>query len=137
MDADSLLTSNQKQQLGSLGVAAVYLFGSAAEGMSHPLSDLDLGVLLRNDPHRRVDFNLLYIALYDLFTEAFPGKSLDIVFLDRTGLEIAFDAVAHGKTLFECSRVDRFELEERITLLYADFRPLLNEFDSEVLQRIE
>jgi len=101
------------------------------------LSDLDLGVLLRNQPRRRVDFNLLYVALYDLFTDVFPGKALDIVFLDRAGLEIAFDAVAHGEVLYECSREERLELEERITLLYADFRPLLSEFDANLLQRIQ
>ena len=137
MNPDTLLTKNQKEQLSSLGIAAVYLFGSAAERKSHPLSDLDLGVLLRRDPQRRVDFNLLYIALYDLFTEVFPQKSLDIVFLERAGLEIAFDAVAHGQILFERSRDERLELEQRITLLYADFRQLLSEFDSGVLQRIE
>lgn len=137
MNPDTLLTKNQKEQLSSLSIAAVYLFGSAAEGKSHPLSDLDLGVLLRRDPQRRVDFNLLYIALYDLFTEVFPQKSLDIVFLERAGLEIAFDAVANGQILFERSRDERLELEQRITLLYADFRPLLSEFDSGVLQRIE
>lgn len=137
MTSEQLFTQSQKEQLGSLGIVAVYLFGSTAEGKSHSLSDLDLGVLLRKDPQRRVDFNLLYIALYDLFTDVFPGKALDIVFLDRAGLEIAFDAVAHGEILFEHSPEERLELEERITLLYADFRPLLSEFDANVLQRIE
>lgn len=131
-----LLTSEQQRKLQSLGVLAVYLFGSHAEGRSHPLSDLDLGIVLDTKQPYGENLNPVYEALYDLFTDVFPDRPTDIVFLQRAGLEIAIDAIFYGEVLFEASAEKRVQFEEGIMLLYADFKPVLDQFDAAVLGRI-
>jgi hypothetical protein len=58
------------------------------------------------------------------------------VFLEKGGVEITMDAIIHGQVIYESLRVARFEFEQRMMMFYADFKPLLNKFDREILQRI-
>jgi len=128
------ITFRHTQLLRELGVSLIYLFGSVAEGNEHDLSDLDIGIALQSEPSN--DVSELYNALYDIFTEIFPGEKVDIVFLQRAGLELRFDAVTHGTLLFEAEHNSHYDFEERTRLLYADFQPLLQEFDDQILERI-
>lgn len=129
------LSESQKQQLRELGVRLVYLFGSHAEGMEMPHSDVDIGIVLQRMP-REDTIGTTYQVLYDLFTDAVPGKKVDIVFLQKAGLELCFDVVNHGRLAFESRPGDHLDFEEHITIMYADFRPLLNEMNQGLLQRI-
>ena len=126
----------QLQRLQKLQVSLVYLFGSHAEGKDQPLSDFDIGVVFLQDISYERDCRKIYHELYDIFSDIFPCKNIDIVFLQKAGLELCMDVIQHGRILFEHSKDRRMEFEERITLLYADFKPLLNEFDRAVLDRI-
>ena len=132
-------TSLDQQEVGklqSLGVSLVYLFGSVAEGTDHGLSDLDLGVVFDQASRLGPDNSSLYNSLYDIFTDGFPDRNIDIVFLDNAGLELCFDAISHGRLLFASSSDARYAFEEKVLILYADFRPILEEFDAAVLERI-
>lgn len=127
-------------RLRQLGVAVLYLFGSHAEGLATPASDIDVGVLFSRDalplPKNKTE---LYNALYDIFTDVFDMsgfRDIDIVFLNHAPLELRFDVITHGRVLFETDHGIRFDFEERVAALYRDFRPLLNEFNRGVLQRI-
>ena len=113
------LKSADEEALRDLGATAVYLFGSQAEGLDHPLSDLDIGIVLAEPQKLGGDKSDLYNAFYSLFGEIFPDRSLDIVFLQSVGLELAFDALNHGQVLFESSLEERLRYEESIALLYA------------------
>lgn len=126
--------------LRKLGVAVLYLFGSHAEGLATPASDIDVGLLFAPDalplPANKTE---LYNELYDVLTDVFDMRGfrdIDIVFLDQAPLELQFDVITHGQTLFETDPEIRLGFEERIATLYRDFRPLLNEFDHAILQRI-
>ena len=88
------------------------------------------------DKARLKNFHELYIAVHDLVSPLFPGRNIDLVFLDRTGLEIRRDAVLYGKVLFEISPNFRLDYEERVRLDYADFKPILDLFDRAILERI-
>jgi predicted nucleotidyltransferase len=132
---DRRLTPKQRERLQAFGVELVYLFGSYAEGKTSPMSDIDIGIVLSADRASSADLSGLYNELYDLFTDVFPEESVDIVFLQRAGLEISFDAISHGTLLFESSEGKRFEYEEKTLILYADFKPLLDEFNYAVLNR--
>jgi len=131
-----LLIPAQIQRLQKLRVGLVYLFGSYAEGKNQTLSDVDIGVIFLDELSLRGDCSKIYNELYDVFTDVFPDKSVDIIFLQKAGLELCFDAVVHGEILYESSREARFEFEERISILYADFKPLLDEFNRAILNRI-
>jgi hypothetical protein len=51
-------------------------------------------------------------------------------------LELQFDVIRHGKVLFESSPDTRMDFEEHVAALYRDFKPLLKQFNSAVLERI-
>ena len=80
--------------------------------------------------------NSLYLTLYDIFTDVFTEKSIDIVFLQRVGIELCFDVIRHGKVIYESSIEERLNFEENIFRKYIDFKPLLNQFDKAVLGRV-
>ena len=124
-----------QSELKRLGVTIVYLFGSAAEGKTMPQSDLDLGVVLEKPTAGR-QRSKLYLKLYDLFTDLFPGKNLDIVFLQQASLELRFDAISHGQILFASDPEAAARFEDLTILLYVDFQPILREFNQAVLSRI-
>jgi predicted nucleotidyltransferase len=124
------------ERLKSAGVELVYLFGSVAEGYAHSLSDLDFGIVFRDSGKISSDSFAVYNELYDILSDAFPGRAIDIVFLQLAGLEVCSDAIRHGRLLFASSEDARFEFEERVMILYADFKPLLDNFNEAVLQRI-
>lgn len=137
MNKDKIkLNQGQIKALRNLNVSVVYLFGSCAEGKKHPLSDVDIGVVFCEKKTALGDVSRLYNQLYDLFTNVFKGKIVDIVFLQRSALELRFDAITHGKVLYEVSKDERFKFEEKILLAYADFKPILKEFNQAILNRI-
>ena len=130
---DNLTLSNiVKKRLNRLSVQLIYLFGSHAEGASHPMSDVDIGVVL---DYRVVDedSSARYNELFDIFTDIFPNESIDIVFLQRAGLELCFDVICHGKVLFESNPDIRDAFEHRTQMLYMDFKPILKEYDEQML----
>ncbi len=124
-----------KKRLEASGVTIVYLFGSRAEGKASASSDIDIGVVFKREP-RDEEVARLYAETYDIFTDLFPNCTVDIVFLQKTNLELRFDAVSHGEVLFETSEEHRLTFEEDSMLMYADFKPLLDEFDKSILERI-
>ncbi|MBI2444361.1 MAG: nucleotidyltransferase domain-containing protein [Candidatus Magasanikbacteria bacterium] len=132
-----------QQELVDLGVVALYLFGSRAQGVAGPLADYDFGVLL-DDPLRvqRSSFEL-YGKLYEILSkvthpETLEADVIDIVFLDspRVSLELKFNIIRHGRVLFDSNPRRRVDAEERIMEAYCDFRPLLKMFDQAVLARL-
>lgn len=137
------LSSKIKKQLEHLGVAAVYLFGSRAQGRASPLSDFDFAILLKS-PRALNDKKLLSLqnTLYDLFSplchRTLKNDVIDIVFLDspRVPLELKFHVIRRGKILFDDAPALRADFETLTTLKYADFKPTLNLFDRVLLAQI-
>ena len=132
-----VLTPDHLEQLRRLDVVAIYLFGSRARGVEHPLSDYDYAVLTRESGHRRG--GPLYTALYDVLSEVSPrtieNDVLDIVFLSEAPLELRFHVIRYGELLYDADPPLRMDFESRTTLLYCDFRPILDEMDRAILDR--
>jgi predicted nucleotidyltransferase len=61
-------------------VATIFLFGSRATDTASPLSDRDIGVLLKVPPPETEHPNF-YLPFYELFTDLFPDSQVDIVIL--------------------------------------------------------
>lgn len=129
-------TPAHKKTLKKLGIQAVYLFGSRAQAAEGPLSDYDYAVLTKDPGHSRGDF--LYNQLYDLFCKISPrsleNDVIDIVFLKDAGLELKFHVIRYGVVLFDQNPLERLRFEQQTTLLYCDYRPILNEFDRTLLE---
>ena len=126
-------------RLRALGVAVVYLFGSQAEGIAGPMSDIDIGIVHERSGALNRNPGESYQALYDIFTDVFDMqgfKDIDIVMLDHAPLELRFDVIMHGKVLFETDPEFRSAFEERTVALYRDFKPLREESNRGVLQRV-
>lgn len=127
------------EKLKALQIVLAYLFGSHAEGVAGPSSDIDIGVVFSDPGIVRGNTTEIYNKLFDIFSEAFDMsnfRTIDIVFLERASLELRFDAISHGALLFEDSTDFRLDFEERTAALYRDFRPLLKEFDRAVLEKV-
>lgn len=132
---NSLFSAPQKKVLSKAGVQAVYLFGSRAQGKAGPNSDYDYAVLLPDRGHSRGDE--LYFGLYDIFSEISPrtlkNDVIDIVFLRDAPLELRFHVIRYGKVLLDTSPNARLDFEAQTILLYGDYRPILDEFDRNIL----
>jgi len=122
------MKSGYEIKLRELGISLVYLFGSKAAGTSTPMSDTDIGVVLKK-PTALKDARVLYKALYYLFTWQFPAAEIDIVFLQSAPLPLQFHAAREGKILFEADAVVASDYEAHVTNMYLDFKPILEYLD--------
>lgn len=129
------ISTDDQKRLKSTDVRIVYLFGSYAERTEHNLSDIDIGIVFNDIKIVENNTNSVYQNLYDLFTEYFKNKRLDIVFLQRADLELCFDVIRHGQVIYEDSVENRLNFEESVFQKYLDFKPILNQFDRAVLER--
>ena len=84
------LSNSYLKKFKELNIAIIYLFGSFAEDKALPLSDIDIGILLTQesvaDPD--IDIGEIYNRVYDILTDIFPSKYLDIVFLHKAPLDL-------------------------------------------------
>lgn len=140
---DISLSPPVQQRLRALGVIALYLFGSRAQGRAGPLSDYDFGVLLKDpQPVQRSSFEL-YEKLYEVLSPLTHPKSLeadviDIVFLDspRVPLELKVHIIQHSQTIFDAKPLYRLAVETRLLLQAADFAPLRKAMSAALLARL-
>ncbi len=123
-----------KETLKQLGISIVYLFGSKATGRSNKLSDIDIGVVLKNSPLSG-NTRGLYNVLYKLFSEIYPKSKLDIVFLQKAPLSLRYSAIKEGRILFEEDPTLTADYEYKVINQYLDFRPVLDLFDQIGMER--
>ena len=88
-----------KAKLKELGISTVYLFGSKATGVATPLSDIDIGIVLKNASALKKT-KALYNTLYGLFSEIYPSSKLDIVFLQASSLPIQYHTIKERAGIF-------------------------------------
>jgi predicted nucleotidyltransferase len=118
------------RRLKSLDIGVIYLFGSQAQGTANFASDFDIGVVLI-DPSPLSDYKeygKIYDELHEIFFDLFIKDrriEVDIVPLQKAPYSIRFEAIKHGKVLYEISSEFRANFEEFTTKMYLDFKPLL------------
>lgn len=120
-----------KYKMKELGIIAVYLFGSEAEGATTIRSDIDIGVVLKK-PKNLEDTQPLYSAIYSEFSKTFKPtflRELDIVFLQKASITLQYNAITYGKVIYEEDSIKRAEYEERVANQYLDFKPFFEYFD--------
>lgn len=124
--------------LKNTDIQAIYLFGSRALDRATPLSDYDYAVLTPDSSHQKGD--KLYQILYEVFSEISPrtldNDIIDIVYLKNIGLEMRYHIVRYGKILYDQNPLARMDYEVKTAMLYCDYRPILDEFDKQILERI-
>jgi len=123
-----------KSKIGKLGVAIVYLFGSKATGRASPLSDIDIGIVLKS-PASESDPRTFYHIFYQLFSEVYPRSKLDIVFLQTASLSLQYAVIKDGKILFEEDPKLTADYVNLVINQYLDFKPVLDLFDQVSMER--
>ena len=66
----------------------------------------------------------------------FRSDVIDLVFLKDAGLELRFHVLRYGKVLYEGDQKARLDFEDKTTLDYCDYRPVLDYFDRTLLQAL-
>jgi predicted nucleotidyltransferase len=123
-----------KAELKKLGVAVVYLFGSRSTGQDTPLSDVDIGVVFQA-LHLEEETRAVYQSLFEIFSDQYPSRKVDIVFLQAAPLALQYSVLKEGKVLFQEDPIFRADYENRVINQYLDFRPVLDYFDSVAAKR--
>jgi hypothetical protein len=123
-----------REKLRGLGVFIVYLFGSRSRGKGFPMSDVDIGVVLKASIPAG-DARSIYQSLYEIFTELYPSSKVDIVLLQCAPLTLQYSAIREGKILFEEDPIHTADYENGVINRYLDFIPILDYFDSMVARR--
>jgi predicted nucleotidyltransferase len=119
---------------GRNDLAAVYLFGSVAEGTAHALSDVDVAVLFRAGLPDEAMFShsLEIVALL----EAALRRSVDVIALNRASPVLCFQVLQHGRLLFEPDPAARGIFVMYALGRYYDLRPYLDYHQEQLLTRI-
>ena len=123
-----------KEQFKRFGISIVYLFGSRITGGSNKLSDIDIGVVLKDLPSSG-DTRVIYNALYKIFSELYSDSKTDIVLLQKAPLSLQYSAIKDGKVLFEEDSIFTADYEYKVVNQYLDFRPVLDFFDNVGMER--
>lgn len=116
-------------------IAAVYLFGSFAEGVASPLSDLDLAILfsplVSTNSYSQEKLNITAL-LSRLITAPVNIHILDT----KMSLPFLFQVITKGKVQIDNMPSFRLDFEEKARNLYFDFQPVINQYMSALKQRL-
>jgi uncharacterized protein len=113
------------------GVVVAYLFGSRAEGTARPDSDHDVAVLF-------VEPEPAFDATERLATAlaAVLHTGVDVVDLDRAGLELRGRVAERGRLVWSADEPRRVGFEVDARLRWIEFRPVLEETTRSYLRRV-
>jgi predicted nucleotidyltransferase len=102
-------------------IVAAYLFGSTAEGVTTPSSDIDIAVLLHSrDKNCRAGLKL---RLYADMCRVLKRNNIDLVVLSLSGnLILNEEIVRYGKILFSANDEVREDFELNVLHRCADFK---------------
>jgi predicted nucleotidyltransferase len=129
------------------GILAAYIFGSMVEEgnaclegkksikIKDPISDIDLGVVFLEkllSPKERIK---VYGNLYPELSEIFSPFTLDLIFLQETGVILQFAAI-NGLVVYSYNENMRLEYEVMVIKLYQDWKPDYDQYTKEVLEAI-
>lgn len=122
---------------GAPSILAVYLFGSYAKGKEKAQSDMDLAFLLDEKTYKADPFEATGPAYMAAMRIGIRFKrETDVVILNSSSVELAYEAVTSGRCMYEAEQDRRFEYEATIRSMYYDFRPFLMELRSSFLERL-
>ncbi len=130
-----------------LGIETIYLFGSHAQGNTHPLSDIDIGVVFSKPEKYKDNTMSAYSKLYNVFADVLPKEYLkkrfkmrahefDLVFLQFAPFSLQFNAIRDAKVLYEKDEEERLNYQEYVVKRNADFEYFNNLRHQAILQRI-
>lgn len=134
--AETISISEQLRSLlaGREDLAAVYLFGSVAEGTAHSLSDLDVAVLFREG----LSDAAVFARSLEIGTVLEDGlrRRVDLVILNRASPVLCFQVLQHGCVVAEQRPYERGVFVMHALARYYDMKRYLDYHQAQLLTRI-
>lgn len=118
------------------GAMLAYLFGSHARQQASALSDVDIAVLLANQPDDEACF-ACRMEITGQVMDILRVNDVDVAVLNRAPLALRYRVVRDGRLLF-CRDDDvRIEFVVRTVMAYLDFKPVVELFEKATLARAQ
>jgi predicted nucleotidyltransferase len=116
-------------------VEIVYLFGSQARGDVGRISDVDIAILLPNDPsvEECARSQLLFL---DKLTRHLKSDNVDVVILNQSPLLLQHRIIRDGKVIFCRDGKERTHYEAQVIRDYLDFQYFERAYNQALLERI-
>jgi uncharacterized protein len=111
-------------------IVLVYLFGSQAEGITGPASDIDLAILL----DQPLDTPAAQARLHHELGLLGLTSKVDVVWLRQAPIELAFAVIQGGILLFDRELASRVEFEAQVMSRYGDYLPVLRAQRADLLR---
>lgn len=119
LDSEEILLLKQHE------VILVFLFGSRQTGAPQtPKSDLDIGIVFKDERARLRDAVSVYADLHALFQKKFPHEKIDLVYLRESPYELQFRAMTEGENFFAANKTALADYREEVMRRYFDFKPV-------------
>lgn len=122
-----LLAAQAEQE----GIAAAWLFGSVARGTARPDSDVDIGVLYREDPPRTLAGIGKVYNLEQELTEV-TDLPIQVVNLNDASVDLIIRVLRDGKLLVGHDSLQRVDFEVRSRNEFWDLEPYLRLYRGQV-----
>jgi len=106
-------------------IVFAYLFGSLAKGKKNPLSDVDLGIYVKNI--KRLD----YLSLFNKISQMLNTDEIDLVVLNTAPISLTGRILQTREILIDKAPFLRHQYESRILREFFDFSIK----EREILQR--
>jgi predicted nucleotidyltransferase len=111
-------------------IVLAYLFGSHVQGYIGPMSDIDIAVLLDNADEKDAIHSDLRLSI----ASAVDHERVDVVFLNRATVDLAYAVILDGELIYERDAYTRVEYEAKIMSLYCDYLPVLRAQRGDILR---
>jgi predicted nucleotidyltransferase len=125
VDTTAAIDTLRKRLAASEDVLCAYLFGSTARGEAGARSDLDVAVLLTDEPPPTLEG--LGSDLADDLTEV-TGKPVDLVILNRAPADLVHRILRDGVLILERDAEARIRFEMTSRNEYFDLLPHLQRY---------
>ena len=115
-------------------VLFAYMYGSHAQGITHPFSDLDIGVFVEGlTPKQGLDLELsLSLRLDKLLNHA--GSS-EVRILNNLPLTVTGNILTSSKLIYSRDENTRIKFETQTRLAYFDFLPVIRQYQNHYRKR--
>ncbi|ACA60178.1 type VII toxin-antitoxin system MntA family adenylyltransferase antitoxin [Candidatus Desulforudis audaxviator] len=118
INIESRLPALKEYFAGNPDIIAAYLYGSYDTSAQTVLSDVDLGILLREGIKDRFD---LYLAIQSAVIEVTREEDVNVLILNDAPVIIQYEVIATGRLLYERSADTHLDFIERVLKRYPDF----------------
>ncbi len=112
-----------------------YVFGSQARGRAHRRSDLDVAILLADEPADEECTGQRLEVIGDLM-RLLATNDVDVLILNQAPLVMRYQVIRTGKLIYYHHRQEAINFRVKTLNLYFDFKPILDHHRQVFFQKI-